>query len=63
MFSYCRKLNYVKCLATDTSTTDCTKGWLEGVSSTGDFYAPASANWSSGASGIPSGWTRHDITE
>ena len=62
MFSGCTKLNYVKCLATKTSATDCTTNWLYGVSPTGDFYTPAATNWSSGANGIPSGWTRHDIT-
>ena len=62
MFQYCKKLNYVKCLATDTSATDCTIYWLYGVATTGDFYAPASTNWTTGGSGIPQGWTRHDIT-
>ena len=62
MFKGCTKLNYVKCLATKTSATDCTKYWLEGVATTGDFYTPASTTWSSGANGIPSGWTRHNIT-
>ena len=62
MFYGCTKLNYVKCLATDTSATDCTKNWLSNVVSTGDFYAPASTNWTTGENGIPQGWTRHDIT-
>ena len=62
MFQYCKKLNYVKCLATDVSAGNCTKDWLSGVATTGDFYATASANWTSGANGIPSGWTRHNIT-
>lgn len=62
MFYGCTKLNYVKCLATDASTTGYTHYWLDGVSSTGDFYTPASTTWSSGISGIPAGWTRHDIT-
>ena len=62
MFQYCKKLNYVKCLAIDTSATDCTKNWLSNVASTGDFYTPASTNWTTDENGIPSGWTRHDIT-
>ena len=61
MFQACTKLNYVKCLATDTSATDCTNIWLYGVSATGDFYTPASTNWTTGEYGIPSGWTRHNI--
>ena len=62
MFSGCVKINEVKCLATDTSATNCTKDWLSGVSATGDFYTPASTNWTTDENGIPSGWTRHDIT-
>ena len=58
MFSGCTSLNYIKCLATDISATDCTDGWLDGVSSSGTFVKAASMNnWSTGASGIPSGWT------
>ena len=62
MFYGCKKINYVKCLATYASAADYTKFWLDGVATTGDFYAPASTNWTSGISGIPKGWTRHDIT-
>ena len=62
MFRGCTKLNYVKCLATDISAANCTASWLSGVATTGNFYTPASTNWTTGASGIPSGWTRHDIT-
>lgn len=62
MFYGCSSLNYVKCLATDTFPAGmCTYDWLYDVSSTGDFYTPASTNWKSGNSGIPIGWTRHDI--
>ena len=62
MFSGCTNLKYIKCLATDISAANCTKNWLSGVASTGNFYTPASTNWTTGESGIPSGWTRHDIT-
>ena len=62
MLQGCTKLNYVKCLATDISAANCTVSWLKGVATTGDFYTPASTNWTSGANGIPTGWTRHDIT-
>ena len=62
MFSGCTKLKYVKCLATKTSATNCTTNWLNNVSATGDFYAPKGISWSSGISGIPSGWTRYNIT-
>ena len=61
MFSYCTSLNYIKCLATDISASNCTNGWVIGISSTtGDFYTPSATIWTSGANGIPTGWTRHD---
>ena len=62
MFRGCTKLNYVKCLATNIDVTGCVMYWLSGVATTGDFYAPASTNWTTGENGIPQGWTRHDIT-
>ena len=55
MFQDCTSLNYIKCLATDISATDCTLDW---VASTGTFVKPSSmASWSTGTSGIPTGWT------
>lgn len=60
MFKGCSSLSYVKCLATDISMSSCTTDWLSGVSSTGDFYTPATTNWKSDANGIPTGWTRHN---
>ena len=62
MFWGCSKLNYVKCLATSISAEHCTDVWLYEVSSTGDFYAPAATNWPRDSHGIPSIWTRHNIT-
>lgn len=62
MFHGCTNLKYIKCNATDISATNCTSDWVRGVASKGDFYAPTSTNWTSGISGIPQGWTRHDIT-
>ena len=61
MFIGCTNLKYIKCLATNISASNCTYGWVAGVSSTGDFYTPAATNWTSGVNGIPTGWTRHDI--
>ena len=62
MFWGCSKLNYVKCLATSISAEHCTDSWLYNVSTTGDFYTPATTNWTTGTDGIPTIWTRHDIT-
>lgn len=57
-FDGCTSLNYIKCLATDISATNCTLNWLNNVSSTGTFVKTASMNsWPTGASGIPNGWT------
>ena len=58
MFGGCTNLNYIKCLATDISASDCTYNWLDGVSSTGTFVKNASmSGWSTGVNGIPEGWT------
>lgn len=53
MFNSCSNLNSVKCLATNTSATDCTKYWLSYVSTSGTFTKASSKTWASGASGIP----------
>ena len=60
MFKNCTNLSSVTCLATDISATSCTSNWLDGVAASGTFTTPSSTDWSSktGASGIPSGWTR-----
>ena len=62
MFDGCRSLNEVRCQMPSTiSASDIptyTSNWLSNVSPTGTFYTNADANWPSGASGIPTGWTR-----
>ena len=61
MFSGCTSLNYVKCLATNITSTYCTDEWLDGVSTSGTFVkAKDMTLWESGVSGIPSGWTVED---
>ena len=60
LFSGCTSLNYIKCLATDISASDCTNNWLNGVAATGTIITPSSTSWTTGTSGIPSGWTRVD---
>ena len=63
MFSGCTSLNYVKCLATDISASNCTTSWLSVVSSNGTFVKAASmSSWTTGISGVPSGWTEVDAT-
>ena len=64
MFKNCTKLNNIECLATDISATNCTHEWLKNVSSTGTFYKSASmTSWTTGDSGIPSGWTVETINQ
>ena len=62
MFSGCRSLKEVRCKMPSTISEgdipSYTSSWLKNVSSTGTFYTNADANWPSGASGIPEGWTR-----
>ena len=61
MFYNCPSLNYVKCLATDISASACTENWLTNVSQTGVFVkAEGMEDWSTGPSGIPSGWTVYE---
>ena len=58
MFQRCSSLNYIKCLATNISAGNCTTNWVSNVAIIGTFETPSSTNWSTGASGIPNGWTR-----
>ena len=61
MFDGCKKLNYIKCLATNISANNCTKNWVVGVASGGTFVKAADmTGWTTGNSGIPSGWTVRD---
>lgn len=57
MFYGCTKLNYVVCLATDISASDCTDGWLDNVAASGTFIKAANTKWSRNSDGIPNGWT------
>ena len=56
MFNNCSKLNYVKCLA-ENAITNNTDVWLQNTSNTGTFIKANGVTWSSGANGIPGGWT------
>ena len=58
MFSGC-DINYIKCLATNISATDCTTEWVANfMNFNGTFVTPSSTAWTIGDDGIPSGWTR-----
>ena len=58
MFYECFNLQHIKCLATDITASNCTTNWLYGVAPSGTFTKNPSMNsWTSGANGVPSGWT------
>lgn len=61
MFYKCTSLQEVRTQMTDISANNCINNWLGSVAATGDFYCPAELTIPTGSSGIPSGWTRHDI--
>lgn len=61
MFYECTSLNEIHSYMTNISESDCLAYWLYNTSPQGDFYCPASLTIPTGSSGIPSGWTRHDI--
>ena len=58
MFQGCRSLTSITCLATDISASGCTTDWVLNVAASGTFTKAASmTSWTTGTSGIPSGWT------
>ena len=61
MFFDCSNLNYIKCLARNIDAEDCTRRWTGLISSTGTFVKnPLMTSWTTGADGIPNGWTVMD---
>ena len=61
MFKECTHLDEVTCYALTGTDSTTLSGWMTNVSSSGSFYAEPSASYSTGASGIPSGWTRYPV--
>ena len=58
MFINCTSLSSIKCLATNISANGCTNNWVHHVASSGTFTKAASmTSWTTGDSGIPSGWS------
>lgn len=58
MFNGCTNLTSITCLATDISANNCTTRWVNGVAANGIFTKASSMNnWTTGNSGIPTGWT------
>ena len=62
MFQNNPSLNYIKCLATNISATECTGNWIRGVSETGTFVKNANmTGWTHGENGIPSSWDVEEV--
>ena len=63
MFRGCQSLKEVRIAATSKNSY-ALDSWLSDVSATGDFYCdPNSTIFPTGKSGIPKGWTRHNIAD
>ena len=62
MFGGCTNLNYIKCLATDVSASNCLSNWVTGVAASGTFVKKSGVAWPSGTGGIPTGWTVEDAS-
>lgn len=62
MFNGCTNLNYIKCLATNISATECLNNWVYNVAASGTFVKDAGATWETGVNGIPEGWTVEDAS-
>ena len=57
-------MNYIKCLATEISASNCLSNWVSGVASTGTFVKNANMeSWTTGISGIPENWDVQGATE
>lgn len=64
MFYKCTSLNYIKMMATDISASSCLASWVSNVAASGTFVKNASAEWTTtGASGVPDGWTVETASE
>lgn len=58
MFSGCTSLNYVKAMFTTTPGASYTSNWVSGVAASGTFVKNSAATWTTtGANGVPTGWT------
>jgi len=63
MFTGCTSLNYIKCMATTISASQCKQNWVAGVAPSGTFVKSDSVSvstWSIGANGIPNNWIVYD---
>ena len=57
MFYGCSSLSAITCFTTTNLTQDNLSSWTHGVASAGTFTKVASATWTTGDDGIPTGWS------
>lgn len=57
----CANLKEIRTSMTNVTASDCLFRWVYNVPEGGDFYCKSSLSINTGVSGIPTGWTRHDI--
>ena len=62
MFDTCRKLKAIRCRA-KVKATNSTYRWLNLTDPSGTLYGHSEYGWSSGVSGIPSGWKFVELTD
>lgn len=60
LFINCTKINRIECHATNPASGQFVQ-WLQDVSVNGVFVKKRGVTWSSGTSGIPTGWTVEEI--
>jgi hypothetical protein len=61
MFQGCTNLNYIKCLTTNISASNCTYNWVRNVAASGTFVKASSmTSWTTDNNGIPANWTVQD---
>lgn len=56
MFTGCTCLSHIKCLATNMSASGCLQNWVQNVAASGAFVKDSNTTWTTGISGIPTGW-------
>lgn len=63
MFEGCSNLDYIECMAVNTSAKECLQGWVTYVPQVGTFVKnPSASSWTVGNNGIPVGWIACDET-
>lgn len=62
MFDGCTSLKTIRCMA-KVKAPGATEKWVNATALSGTFYGHSEYGWSSGSSGIPSGWEFVELTD